>query len=153
MIIDAYKKEGKNLKQDSQPILLDEESPAALSPAEEAAQPIDKKEYPLLPLRDVVVFPGMILPLFVGRPKSIAALEAAMQAEKRLVLTAQKRMEVDEPSPQDLYSIGTLINLLQLLKLPDGSIKVLVEGVRRVRINSILSTEPFLAIEAKAFGE
>ncbi|MBN2328870.1 MAG: endopeptidase La [Candidatus Omnitrophica bacterium] len=120
---------------------------------EETSQPAVGKEYPLLPLRDVVVFPGMILPLFVGRPKSIAALEAAMQGEKRLVLTAQKRMEVDEPSPQDLYSIGTLINLLQLLKLPDGSIKVLVEGVRRVRINSILSTDPFLAIEIKTFGE
>ncbi len=111
------------------------------------------KEYPLLPLRDVVIFPGMIIPLFVGRSKSIAALEAAMQGDKRLVLVAQKRMDVDEPTPSDLYSVGTLINLLQLLKLPDGSIKVLVEGVRRVRIQKVLSTDPFLAVEAHPMDE
>ncbi|MBI1389851.1 MAG: endopeptidase La [bacterium] len=102
-----------------------------------------RQEYPLLPLRDVVIFPGMILPLFVGRPKSVAALEAGMQDDKRLVLAAQKQMDVDEPRAADIYSVGTLINILQMLKLPDGSIKVLVEGVERVKIRDLSTSDPF----------
>ena len=100
-------------------------------------------EFPLLPLRDVVIFPGMIMPLFVGRPKSVAALEAGMQGNKQIILTAQKKMETDEPKAGELYSVGTLINIMQMLKLPDGSIKVLVEGVGRVRIKSMAAEEPF----------
>ena len=106
---------------------------------------LGKNEYPLLPLRDVVIFPGMIIPLFVGRPKSVAALEAGMQANKRIVLVAQKKIEVDDPSQKDLYAVGALVNILQLLKLPDGSIKVLVEGMDRVRISEIKPDEYYIA--------
>ncbi|ANQ85232.1 ATP-dependent protease La [Azoarcus olearius] len=94
-------------------------------------------ELPLLPLRDVVVFPHMVIPLFVGRPKSIKALENAMEASKSILLVAQKSAAKDEPAIEDLYSIGCVANILQMLKLPDGTIKVLVEGVQRARIDSV----------------
>jgi len=93
--------------------------------------------YPLLPLRDVVVFPHMVIPLFVGRPKSIKALEVAMEAGKHIMLVAQKSAAKDEPSPEDLYRIGSVANILQMLKLPDGTVKVLVEGIQRAEIVSI----------------
>jgi len=93
--------------------------------------------YPLLPLRDVVVFPHMVIPLFVGRPKSIKALEVAMEAGKHIMLVAQKSAAKDEPGPEDLYRIGSVANILQMLKLPDGTVKVLVEGVQRAEIVSI----------------
>ena len=93
--------------------------------------------YPLLPLRDVVVFPHMVIPLFVGRPKSIKALEVAMEAGKHIMLVAQKSAAKDEPGPEDLYRIGSIANILQMLKLPDGTVKVLVEGVQRAEIVSI----------------
>ena len=99
--------------------------------------PNDQMELPLLPLRDVVVFPHMVIPLFVGRPKSIKALENAMEAGKNILLVAQKSAAKDEPSVEDLYSIGCVANILQMLKLPDGTIKVLVEGVQRARIDSV----------------
>jgi ATP-dependent Lon protease len=92
---------------------------------------------PVLPLRDVVVFPHMVIPLFVGRDKSIRALELAMESDKRIALVAQKSAETDDPGADDLYPIGTLATVLQLLKLPDGTIKVLVEGVDRVRVDRI----------------
>ena len=94
-------------------------------------------QLPLLPLRDVVVFPHMVIPLFVGRPKSIKALETAMEAGKSIVLVAQKSAAKDEPAPEDLYSIGTVANILQMLKLPDGTVKVLVEGSQRAHINQV----------------
>ncbi|ATE59923.1 endopeptidase La [Thauera sinica] len=97
----------------------------------------EQMELPLLPLRDVVVFPHMVIPLFVGRPKSIKALENAMEAGKSILLVAQKSASKDEPSVEDLYSIGCIANILQMLKLPDGTIKVLVEGVQRARIDSV----------------
>lgn len=99
--------------------------------------PNEQMELPLLPLRDVVVFPHMVIPLFVGRPKSIKALENAMEASKSILLVAQKSAAKDEPSIEDLYSIGCVANILQMLKLPDGTIKVLVEGVQRARIDSV----------------
>jgi ATP-dependent Lon protease len=92
---------------------------------------------PLLPLRDVVVFPHMVIPLFVGRPKSIKALETAMEAGKGILLVAQKSAAKDEPSIEDMYSIGCIANILQMLKLPDGTVKVLVEGVQRAGVESI----------------
>jgi len=92
---------------------------------------------PLLPLRDVVVFPHMVIPLFVGRPKSIKALEAAMEQGKSIMLAAQKAAAKDEPSAADIYEIGCVANILQMLKLPDGTVKVLVEGAQRARINHI----------------
>ena len=90
--------------------------------------------FPLLPLRDVVVFPHMVIPLFVGRPKSIKALEIAMEAGKSILLVAQKSAAKDEPVAGDLYAIGSVANILQMLKLPDGTVKVLVEGTQRARI-------------------
>ncbi len=92
---------------------------------------------PVLPLRDVVVFPHMVIPLFVGREKSIRALELAMESDKRILLVAQKSAETDDPGAADLYEIGTLAQVLQLLKLPDGTIKVLVEGTDRVRVDNV----------------
>ena len=93
---------------------------------------------PLLPLRDVVVFPHMVIPLFVGRAKSIKALESAMEAGKSIVLVAQKTAAKDEPSMDDLYRIGSLANILQMLKLPDGTVKVLVEGTQRAKVLRVL---------------
>ena len=97
----------------------------------------EQTQLPLLPLRDVVVFPHMVIPLFVGRPKSIKALEAAMENGKSIMLAAQKAAAKDEPSPSDIYEIGCVANILQMLKLPDGTVKVLVEGAQRARINHI----------------
>jgi ATP-dependent Lon protease len=94
-------------------------------------------QYALLPLRDVVVFPHMVIPLFVGRPKSIKAMEVAMEAGKSILLVAQKSAAKDEPGAEDMYSIGCVANILQMLKLPDGTVKVLVEGVQRARIEEI----------------
>ena len=99
--------------------------------------PNEQQEMPLLPLRDVVVFPHMVIPLFVGRPKSIKALENAMEAGKSILLVAQKSAAKDEPGAEDLYDIGCIANILQMLKLPDGTIKVLVEGVQRARLDSV----------------
>ncbi|MBI5790506.1 MAG: endopeptidase La [Rhodocyclales bacterium] len=98
------------------------------------ASPVETQTLPLLPLRDVVVFPHMVIPLFVGRPKSIKALETAMEAGKSILLVAQKSAAKDEPVPEDMYEIGCLANILQMLKLPDGTVKVLVEGVQRARV-------------------
>ena len=94
--------------------------------------------FPLLPLRDVVVFPHMVIPLFVGRAKSIKALESAMEAGKSIVLVAQKSAAKDEPSIDDMYRIGSIANILQMLKLPDGTVKVLVEGTQRAKVLNIL---------------
>ncbi|HEX6007910.1 MAG TPA: LON peptidase substrate-binding domain-containing protein, partial [Burkholderiales bacterium] len=103
-------------------------------------------QLPLLPLRDVVVFPHMVIPLFVGRPKSIKALETAMESGKSIVLVAQKSAAKDEPAPEDLYGVGSIANILQMLKLPDGTVKVLVEGNQRARINEILDVKTHFAV-------
>ena len=94
-------------------------------------------DLPVLPLRDVVVFPHMVIPLFVGRDKSMRALEQAMEADKRIILLAQKSAETDDPAAADLYTVGTLAQVLQLLKLPDGTIKVLVEGTSRISVSNV----------------
>ena len=98
---------------------------------------------PVLPLRDVVVYPHMVIPLFVGREKSIHALDVAMKADKRIMLIAQKQPDVDDPKTDDLYRIGTVASILQLLKLPDGTVKVLVEGVDRARIEAMHTGEHY----------
>ena len=90
--------------------------------------------FPALPLRDIVVFPGMIVPLFVGRDKSIKALNDVMKTNKKIVLVTQKNAEIDDPQDEDLYSYGCESKILQPLKLPDGTVKVLVEGIDRVKI-------------------
>jgi ATP-dependent Lon protease len=100
---------------------------------------------PVLPLRDVVVYPHMVIPLFVGREKSIVALDLAMKADKRILLVAQKQADVDDPKGEDLYRVGTVATILQLLKLPDGTVKVLVEGVDRASIEKLIEGEFFSA--------
>lgn len=108
---------------------------------------MEHTQLPLLPLRDVVVFPHMVIPLFVGRPKSIKALEAAMEQGKSIMLAAQKAAAKDEPSADDIYEIGCVANILQMLKLPDGTVKVLVEGAQRARIHHITELETHFAAE------
>ena len=107
------------------------------------AEQQERQLIPVLPLRDVVVYPHMVIPLFVGREKSILALEAAMADNKKILLLAQKNAEVDDPGQEDLYQIGTLSTILQMLKLPDGTIKVLVEGGDRVMVDSLLETNEY----------
>src|SRR5262245_23782444 len=107
-------------------------------------------QYPLLPLRDVVVFPHMVIPLFVGRPKSIKAMETAMEAGKSILLVAQKSAAKDDPGPGDMYSIGCVSNILQMLKLPDGTVKVLVEGGARAHIREGVDVRSHWIAEAVA---
>ncbi len=109
--------------------------------------------YPVLPLRDIVVFPGMVVPLFVGREKSIKALENVMKDDKKILLVAQKDGSIEDPENKDLYSIGTLANVLQLLKLPDGTVKVLVEGEKRAKIDSFSEKKLFLEASLIDFEE
>jgi ATP-dependent Lon protease len=113
---------------------------------------------PVLPLRDVVVYPHMVIPLFVGREKSIQALDVAMRSDKRIMLVAQKQADVDDPKADDLYRIGTVATILQLLKLPDGTVKVLVEGVDRARIEKLhageyYSSDATLLPDVEAYDE
>jgi ATP-dependent Lon protease len=105
-------------------------------------------QFPLLPLRDVVVFPHMVIPLFVGRPKSIKAMEIAMEAGKSILLVAQKSAAKDEPAPDDMYAIGCISNILQMLKLPDGTVKVLVEGSQRAKIEDIADQRTHYSAQA-----
>lgn len=105
------------------------------------ALPTEPLDLPLLPLRDVVVFPHMVIPLFVGRPKSIKALELAMAAERRIMLVAQKTAAKDEPSVTDMFDVGCVSTILQMLKLPDGTVKVLVEGQQRATVNRVDDAE------------
>ena len=112
-------------------------------PEEEAAPALSGM--PVLPLRDVVVYPHMVIPLFVGREKSIVALDLAMKSDKRILLVAQKQADVDDPKAEDLYRVGTVATILQLLKLPDGTVKVLVEGVDRASIEKLVEGDFFSA--------
>lgn len=105
----------------------------------------ERIEIPVLPLRDVVVYPHMVIPLFVGREKSIQCLEAAMDNNKQVLLVAQKKAETDEPKVADLFEVGTVATILQLLKLPDGTVKVLVEGQQRAKITQFYEEEYFFA--------
>ena len=105
--------------------------------------------FPVLPLRDIVVFPHMIVPLFVGRDKSVRALEDVMKDDKQILLVAQKNAADDDPSPDDIYDIGTVSTVLQLLKLPDGTVKVLVEGGQRAKIDRFLGNEEFFEAHAE----
>ena len=107
---------------------------------------------PVLPLRDVVVYPNMVIPLFVGREKSIRALDAAMEGDKQILLVAQKSPDVDDPGAKDLYEVGTVSTVLQLLKLPDGTIKVLVEGVSRARVEKVVDSDQYVTAQARPIG-
>src|SRR5436190_507299 len=105
-------------------------------------------QYPLLPLRDVVVFPHMVIPLFVGRPKSIKAMETAMEAGKSILLVAQRSAAKDDPAPADMYAIGCVSNIMQMLKLPDGTVKVLVEGGTRAQIREVVDVRTHWVAQA-----
>lgn len=109
----------------------------------------DQSVFPVLPLRDVVVYPHMVIPLFVGREKSVRALDMAMEGSKQILLVAQKSATEDDPSLDDMYEVGTLSNILQLLKLPDGTIKVLVEGASRAKIDRFLETDNYFSAEVE----
>ncbi len=108
---------------------------------------------PLLPLRDIIVFPHMVVPLFVGREKSIAALEEAMGSDKAILLCAQKKAKTNEPAMEDIFPVGTVGTLIQLLRLQDGTVKVLVEGKRRARIRRVVATDRFFQVEADDIEE
>ena len=109
--------------------------------------------YPVLPLRDIVVFPHMIVPLFVGREKSVRALEDVMKDDKQILLVTQKNAAQDDPETADIYTVGTVGTVLQLLKLPDGTVKVLVEGARRARISRFAENEAFFQAYADPIVE
>jgi len=111
------------------------------------------KNIPLLPLRDVVIFPSVVTPLFVGREKSIVALQAAMAGDKQIMLVAQKNAQEDDPKVKDLYTVGTLSTILQLIKLPDGTLKVLVEGNQRARITKVESSTDYLSVDVDLIQE
>ena len=109
---------------------------------------------PLLPLRDIVIFPSMVVPLFVGREKSIKALQEVMKSDKSIVLVTQKNSEIDDPNGEDLYQFGCLSKVLQLLKLPDGTVKVLIEGEKRVKITKHLEeSKNFLNCEVEIIDD
>ena len=108
-----------------------------------------KSKLALLPLRDIVVFPSMVVPLFVGREKSITALNEVMKTDKKIILVTQKNSEVDDPKKEDLFTYGCESSILQLLKLPDGTVKVLVEGFKRVKINEFWDGENYITCNVK----
>src|ERR1041385_4539769 len=108
---------------------------------------------PLLPLRDIIVFPHMVVPLFVGRPKSMQALEEAMAGDKQLLLAAQRRAKTDEPAADDIFSIGTVGHIIQLLRFPKGPVKAVVEGRARARIRGFAQTEPFFVCDIEDVEE
>jgi ATP-dependent Lon protease len=111
------------------------------------------RSVPLLPLRDIIVFPHMVVPLFVGREKSIAALEEAMGADKELLLAAQKKAKTNDPKEEDIFAVGTIGQIIQLLRLPDGTVKVLVEGKRRARITRYVQSTPYFMCELEEIAE
>ncbi|MDO8526504.1 MAG: endopeptidase La [Deltaproteobacteria bacterium] len=113
----------------------------------------DSNLYAMLPLRDIVVFPHMVVPLFVGREKSIAALEDAMNKERDILLAAQVNAKTNDPKPDDIYKMGTLASIIQLLRLPDGTVKVLIEGKKRARIHQFVPNPNFFMVEAEAVDE
>ncbi len=112
-----------------------------------------KSVLPILPLRDIVVFPGMVVPLFVGREKSVRALESVVKANNRILLVSQKNGSQDIPTKEDLFRVGTSATVLQLLRLPDGTVKVLVEGVTRAKINAFTAHEEFYEAEVENMEE
>jgi len=125
----------------------------AVDPKGSTGTPSGNEIFPVLPLRDIVVFPHMIVPLFVGREKSIRALEEVMQADKQILLATQQNPSEDEPSPETIYSVGTLATVLQLLKLPDGTVKVLVEGVGRAEILGYTDNDAYYEARARSMAE
>src|SRR6476469_8796596 len=122
-------------------------------PTKDKATGRDRDSYPVLPLRYIVVFPYMIVPLFVGREKSINALEEVMRADKQILLAAQKNAGDDDPAPDAIYQMGTLASVLQLLKLPDGTVKVLVEGTARAKVVRYTANPDYFAAEVERISD
>lgn len=114
--------------------------------------PGESRVYPVLPLRDIVAFPGMIVPLFVGREKSVKALEEVMRDDKNILVVTQKNAQEDDPSPEDVFDVGTIASVLQLLKLPDGTVKVLIEGLSRASIEEFVRTDDYYEAKATAMA-
>src|SRR4051812_39789451 len=112
-----------------------------------------KRSVPLLPLRDIIVFPHMVSQLFVGRERSINALDAAMTRDKDIFLAAQKNAKTNEPAPDDIFQTGTLGTVMQLLRLPDGTVKVLVEGKRRAKTKKFVQSDDFFLVEIDEMPE
>src|ERR1700674_931018 len=115
--------------------------------------PGETRVYPVMPLRDIVVFPHMIVPLFVGRKKSIRALEEGIRADTSIMLATQKNASDDDPATEAIYEVGTLASVLQLLKLPDGTVKVLVEGAQRAKVLKYTARSEYYEAEAVALGD
>src|SRR5512144_2646269 len=111
------------------------------------------KVVPLLPLRDIIVFPHMVVPLFVGREKSINALEEAMAGDRELLLAAQKKAKTNDPREEDIFPVGTIGHIIQLLRLPDGTVKVLVEGKSRATVVGFEQSNPFFVAEVEEIAE
>ena len=111
------------------------------------------KTLPVLPLRDIVVFPHMTVPLFVGREKSVRALEEVMRGDKQILLATQRDRDMDDPTPKDIFDVGVIANVLQLLKLPDGTVKVLVEGRSRAAVLRFTQIDAFYEAEAAQIDE
>src|ERR1700675_5128662 len=112
-----------------------------------------RRVVPLLPLRDIIVFPHMVSQLCVGRERSINALDAAMARDKDIFLAAQKNAKTNEPTPDDIFQVGTLGTVMQLLRLPDGTVKGLVEGKRRAKVKRFAQTDEFFLVEVDEIGE
>ena len=112
--------------------------------AEQETQPIEiPQALPLLPVRDIVVFPYMVLPLFVGREMSIKAINEALAGNRMILLAAQRSLDVENPQPQDIYNIGTVAMIMRMLKLPDGRVKILVQGLAKARVQEYLQRDPY----------
>ncbi|MFT6659845.1 LON peptidase substrate-binding domain-containing protein, partial [Maritalea sp.] len=114
-------------------------------------EPGEGRVYPVLPLRDIVAFPGMIVPLFVGREKSVKALEEVMREDKNILVVTQKSAQEDDPTTEDVFDVGTIASVLQLLKLPDGTVKVLIEGISRAKIANFVRADEYFEAEAFSF--
>ena len=114
---------------------------------------MNKETYPILPLRDIVVYPKMIVPLFVGREKSIKALQQAIDNDQNIVLATQKEAAVEDPKPEDIFAVGTLGTVVQLVRLPDGTVKVLVEGLERVKIDDFIMADGFMQVDVEILAE
>ena len=108
-----------------------------------------KNIYPVLPLRDIVVYPKMIVPLFVGREKSIRALQEVVDQDQNIILLTQKEAAIEDPTENDVYHVGTVGTVLQMLKLPDGTVKVLIEGMERVKISKFIDNPDYMEVEAE----
>ena len=112
-----------------------------------------KNIYPVLPLRDIVVYPKMIVPLFVGREKSIRALQEVVDQDQNIILLTQKEAAIEDPTENDVYHVGTVGTVLQMLKLPDGTVKVLIEGMERVKISKFIDNPDYMEVEAEILSD